>query len=95
GAPGLAIGLVCGFAFMDRALATDRFGPTFKVRRGWLMLGWLGAVTISGIMGSMDRTAPAALALWVAIAGALTGIAAFLPEPGQRSRKKRRPGVLA
>lgn len=95
GAPGLAIGLVCGFAFMDRALATDRFGPAFQFRRGWLMFGWLGAVTLSGIMGSMDRTAPATLAIWVVIAGLLTGIGAFLPEPGQKPRKKRRPGALA
>lgn len=95
GAPGLAIGLVCGFAFLDRALATDRFGPAFRFRRGWLMVGWLGAVTIAGMAGSMDRTAPAALALWVVVAGVLTGIAAFLPEPGPKSRKRRRPGVLA
>ncbi len=48
GAPGLAVGLVCGFAFMDRALATDRFGPAFQFRRIWLTTGWFGALFVSG-----------------------------------------------
>lgn len=97
GLPGLAIGLVCGVAFMDRALATDRFGPAFQLRRGWLMVGWIGVSTIAaGMGGSMDRTMPAALALWLMFAGVITGLAVFLPEPGQKKRpKKRRAGQLA
>lgn len=95
GVPGLVVGLVCGFAFMDRALATDRFGPTFQFRRGWLMVGWLGALFVAGVVGAMDQSAPAAFAVWLVAAGILTGIAAFLPESGQKNRKKRRPGQLA
>lgn len=92
GAPGLAIGLVCGFAFMDRALATDRFGPAFQFRRIWLTTGWFGALFVSGFGEAMTKTAPAAFAVWLVIAGVITGAAAFLPEPG---RKKRKPGALA
>ncbi len=40
----------------------------------------------------MAKTAPAAFAVWLVIAGVITGAAAFLPEPG---RKKRKPGALA
>lgn len=92
GAPGLTIGLVCGFAFMDRALATDRFGPAFQLRRGWLTMGWLGAWVVAGMTGPMEKTVPVAFALWLVIAGVITGVAAFLPDP---DRKKRRPGALA
>lgn len=92
GAPGLAIGSVCGFAFMDRALATDRFGPAFQFRRIWLTTGWFGALFVSGFGDSMAKTAPAAFAVWLVIAGVITGVAAFLPEP---SRKKRKPGAMA
>lgn len=95
GVPGLAIGLVCGLAFIDRALATDRFGPAFQFRRGWLMIGWLGALFVTGVVGAMDKSAPAAFAVWLMVAGVLTGTAAFLPESGQKNRKKRRPGQLA
>jgi len=92
GAPGLAVGLVCGFAFMDRALATDRFGPAFQFRRVWLTTGWFGALFVSGFGEAMAKTAPAAFAVWLVIAGVITGAADFLPEPG---RKKRKPGALA
>ena len=99
GLPGLVIGLVCGVAFMDRALATDRFGPAFQLRRGWLMVGWIGASTVAaGLGGSIDRTMPAALALWLLFASVITGLAIFLPEPGQKKQKKqkkRRSGQLA
>lgn len=97
GLPGLVIGLVCGVAFMDRALATDRFGPAFQLRRGWLMVGWIGASTVAaGLGGSTDRTMPAALALWLLFAGVITGLAVFLPESGQKRKpKKRRAGQLA
>jgi hypothetical protein len=95
GVPGLALGLVCGFAFMDRALATHRFGLTFQLRRWWLMVGWFGALFVAGVAGAMDKSAPAAFAVWLVAAGVLTGITAFLPEAGQKSGKKRRPGQLA
>jgi hypothetical protein len=95
GAPNLTVGLVCGFAFMDRALATDRFGPAFQLRRGWLTMGWLGAWVVAGMTGPMAKTVPVAFALWLVIAGVITGVAAFLPEPGMKDRKRRRPGALA
>lgn len=95
--PGLAIGLVCGLAFMDRALATDRFGPAFQLRRAWLMVGWVGTSTLAaGFGGSVDKSLPAALALWLLFAAVITGLAFFLPEPGQKKKqKKRRAGQLA
>lgn len=93
GVPGLTIGLVCGFAFMDRALATNRFGVVFKMRRGWFVVGWFVAIALSGMAGPIDKNTPIAFALWLVIAGAFTGVAAFLPEPGQK--KRRRAGQLA
>ena len=90
GTPGLAIGLVCGVAFADRALATKRFGPTFQFRRGWLMTGWIAVLTVAGMVGGpFERNLPIAAGLWLAFAGLLTGLAAFVPEPGQKRKKHR------
>ncbi len=90
GTPGLAIGLVCGIAFADRALATSRFGPIFQFRRGWLMTGWIAVLTVAGMVGGpVERNLPIAAGLWLAFAGLLTGLAVFLPEPGQKRKKRR------
>lgn len=93
GVPGLAIGMVCGFAFMDRALATNRFGVVFRIRRGWFVVGWFVAIILSGMAGPIDKNTPIAFALWLVIAGVFTGVAVFLPEPGPK--KRRRAGQLA
>ncbi|WP_439472093.1 hypothetical protein [Brevundimonas sp.] len=90
GVPGLAIGLVCGVAFADRALATSRFGPVFKLRRGWLLVGWIAALTVAGMVGGpVERILPIAAGVWLTFAGLLTGLAAFLPAPGQKRKKRR------
>lgn len=97
GVPGLATGLVCGVAFVDRALATNRFGPAFQLRRGWLMVGWIGTSAITAAFGGpIESSLPAGLALWLMVPAVITGLAVFLPEPGQKKKpKKRRAGELA
>ena len=57
------------------------------------MVGWIGALTVAGVVGSMAISLPATAAIWLVFAGVVTGLAAFLPEPGQK--RKRRAGQLA
>ncbi|HEY0925644.1 J domain-containing protein [Brevundimonas sp.] len=95
GVPALAVGVVAGFAFLDRALATGRFGELFGYRKGWLLVGWMVTLFLSMMLaGGMERNLPICIAVWLTGAAVLTGGAGLLPEswsPG----KKRKPGQLA